>query len=77
MGRHLGRYLPEQLTLKITLAGSDPKIWRRVDMHSGLTLHHRAQRPPPHLRPSAVPSLPIYETNPPRPPTPIPTTGML
>ncbi|HEV2295591.1 MAG TPA: plasmid pRiA4b ORF-3 family protein [Tepidisphaeraceae bacterium] len=39
MGTHLGRYLLEQLTLKITLAGSDPKIWRRVEVHSGLTLH--------------------------------------
>jgi hypothetical protein len=39
MGKRLGRYLSEQLTLKITLAGSDPKIWRRVEAHSGLTLH--------------------------------------
>lgn len=35
----MGRYLAEQLVLKITLAGSDPKIWRRVEVHSGLTLH--------------------------------------
>jgi pRiA4b ORF-3-like protein len=39
MGKRLGWYLPEQLVLKITLAGSDPKIWRRVEVHSGLTLH--------------------------------------
>ena len=39
MGKSLGWYLPEQLTLKITLLGSDPKIWRRVEVHSGLTLH--------------------------------------
>lgn len=39
MGKQLGWYLPEQLILKITLAGSDPKIWRRVEAHSGLTLH--------------------------------------
>jgi len=39
MGKRLGWYLPEQLVLRITLAESDPKIWRRVEMHSGLTLH--------------------------------------
>ena len=39
MAKSLGRYLAEQLILKITLAGSDPKIWRRVEVHSGLTLH--------------------------------------
>jgi hypothetical protein len=39
MAKRLGWYLPEQLVLKITLAGSDPKIWRRVEVHSGLTLH--------------------------------------
>lgn len=38
MAKRLGRYHPEQLILKITLAGSDPKIWRRVEVHSGLTL---------------------------------------
>jgi hypothetical protein len=39
MAKRLGRYLAEQIILKITLAGSDPKIWRRVEVHSGLTLH--------------------------------------
>lgn len=39
MAKRLGWYLPEQLIVKITLAGSEPKIWRRVEMHSGLTLH--------------------------------------
>lgn len=39
MAKRLGWYLPEQLTLKITLLGSEPKIWRRVEVHSGLTLH--------------------------------------
>lgn len=39
MAKRLGRYLPEQLVLKITLAGSEPKIWRRVEVDSGLTLH--------------------------------------
>src|SRR6266542_3406342 len=39
MGKRLGWYLPEQLILKITLLGSEPKIWRRVEVHSGLTLH--------------------------------------
>ncbi len=38
MAKRLGRYVPEQLILKITLAGSEPKIWRRVEVHSGLTL---------------------------------------
>jgi hypothetical protein len=39
VARHLGWYYPEQLVLRITLASSDPKIWRRVEVHSGLTLH--------------------------------------
>jgi hypothetical protein len=39
MAKSLGSYLAEQLILKITLGGSDPKIWRRVEVHSGLTLH--------------------------------------
>lgn len=39
MAKRLGWYFPEQLVLKITLAGSAPKIWRRVEVHSGLTLH--------------------------------------
>jgi hypothetical protein len=30
--------VPEQLVLKVTLAGSRPSIWRRVEVHSGLTL---------------------------------------
>lgn len=38
MAKSLGWYLPEQMILKITLLGSDPKIWRRVEVHSGLTL---------------------------------------
>jgi len=39
MAKRLGWYRPEHLILKITLAGSDPKIWRRVEVDSGLTLH--------------------------------------
>jgi hypothetical protein len=39
MAKRLGWYLPEQLILKITLLGSKPVIWRRVEVHSGLTLH--------------------------------------
>jgi hypothetical protein len=39
MAKRLGWYLPEKLLLKITLVGSEPKIWRRVEVHSGLTLH--------------------------------------
>ncbi len=39
MAKSLGGYTPEQLILKITLAGSEPAIWRRVEIHSGLTLH--------------------------------------
>jgi hypothetical protein len=39
MAERTARYLAEQLVLKITLDGSEPKIWRRVEVHSGLTLH--------------------------------------
>jgi hypothetical protein len=39
MGKSLGWYLPEQLELKVTLSCSNPPIWRRVEVHSGLTLH--------------------------------------
>src|SRR5215207_1843973 len=39
MSKRLGWYRPEQLLLKITLLGSAPTIWRRVEVHSGLTLH--------------------------------------
>jgi hypothetical protein len=39
MAKSLGWYLPEQLELKITLSDSKPAIWRRVEVHSGLTLH--------------------------------------
>jgi hypothetical protein len=39
MARSLGWYLPEQLILEVTLAGSRPPIWRRLEVHSGLTLH--------------------------------------
>lgn len=39
MAKRLGWYMPEQLILKVTLLGSDPQIWRRVEVHSGLTLH--------------------------------------
>jgi hypothetical protein len=39
MGKRLGWYRPEQLVFKIILAGSNPKIWRRVEVHGGLTLH--------------------------------------
>jgi hypothetical protein len=39
MAKRLGWYFPEQLILRITLAGSEPEIWRRVEVHSGLTLH--------------------------------------
>ncbi len=39
MAKSLGWYRPEQLILKITLDYSDPLIWRRVEVHSGLTLH--------------------------------------
>jgi hypothetical protein len=38
MAKRLGWYVPEQLVLKITLAESKPAIWRRVEVHSGLTL---------------------------------------
>jgi len=39
MAKSLGRYIPELLVLKITLQDSDPKIWRRVAVDSGLTLY--------------------------------------
>jgi hypothetical protein len=39
MSSNLGRYTPEQLILKISLIGSRPKIWRRVEVHSGMTLY--------------------------------------
>jgi len=39
VAKRIGWYLAEQLNLKITLIGSQPKIWRRVEVHSGLTLH--------------------------------------
>jgi hypothetical protein len=39
MPKSLGWYVPEQMTLKVTLAGSQPPIWRRVEVNSGLTLH--------------------------------------
>lgn len=39
MAKRLGWYLPEQMILKVTLLDSEPKIWRRVEVHSGLTLH--------------------------------------
>jgi len=39
MGKQLGWYLPELMIFKITIIGSDPKIWRRVQVDSGLTLH--------------------------------------
>ncbi len=39
MAKRLGWYRSEQLILKITLFNSKPKIWRRVEVHSGLTLH--------------------------------------
>jgi hypothetical protein len=39
MSKRLGWYLREQLILRITLLGSAPAIWRRVEVHSGLTLH--------------------------------------
>ena len=40
MAKRLGWYRAEQMVLRITLLGSDPdrKIWRRVEVHSGLTL---------------------------------------
>lgn len=39
MPQGLGWYRPEQFILKISLMGSDPLIWRRVEVHSGITLH--------------------------------------
>ena len=39
MAKRGGWYRSEELVLKITLLGSEPKIWRRVEVHSGLTLH--------------------------------------
>jgi hypothetical protein len=39
MAKSLGGYQPEQMRLKITLLESKPKIWRRVEVNSGLTLH--------------------------------------
>lgn len=39
MAKRLGWYFPEQLILRIFLAGSEPEIWRQVEVHSGLTLH--------------------------------------
>jgi len=39
MAKRLGWYRPEQLILKIELAYTDPKIWRKVEVHNGLTLH--------------------------------------
>ena len=47
MPKSLGWYKPEQLILKITLQESKPSIWRRVEVHSGLTLddlHHVIQK---------------------------------
>lgn len=38
MPRSLGWYIAEQIILKVTLARTDPAIWRRVEVHSGLTL---------------------------------------
>jgi len=38
MAKRLGWYSAEQMILKITLLGSTPEIWRRVEVHSGLTL---------------------------------------
>lgn len=38
MAKRLGWYLPQELTLKITLMGSEPPIWRRIAIDSGLAL---------------------------------------
>ena len=38
MAKQLGWYFAEQLVLKITLWGSKPTVWRRVEVHSGMTL---------------------------------------
>jgi hypothetical protein len=35
MAKRSGWYLPEQMILKITLLGSEPKIWRRVEVPAG------------------------------------------
>jgi hypothetical protein len=39
MSRGWVRYVPEQLIIKITLADTALKIWQRVEVHSGLSLH--------------------------------------
>ena len=38
MAKRLGWYKSEQFLLKITLMRTEPAIWRRVEVHSGLTL---------------------------------------
>jgi len=39
MAKSLGWYRPEMMILKVTLGGTDPPIWRRLKVDSGLTLH--------------------------------------